>query len=146
MSTTSSTTPSGTQANASQASGSPVTPPAASTASTGATGATGTTGTTGTTEKKAASTTTKLELPSWMRDLSAAITDLGGPATLISYVWLLVFHLGAAMLSYHKYGSPMWALLAFVFAVFYYPYYALVLDAPVAAPAPLIGMGKSRRR
>jgi membrane protein YdbS with pleckstrin-like domain len=74
-----------------------------------------------------------------MRDLSAAITDLGGPATLISYVWLLVFHLGAAMLSYHKYGSPMWALLAFVFAVFYYPYYALVLDAPVAAPAPLIG-------
>jgi membrane protein YdbS with pleckstrin-like domain len=89
-----------------------------------------------------------------MRDLSAAITDLGSPATLISYVWLLVFHLGAAMLSYHKYGSPMWALLAFVFAVFYYPYYALVLDAPVAAPAPLIGggvlkmfgMGKPRRR
>lgn len=91
-----------------------------------------------------------------MRDLSAAITGLGGPATLMSYLWLLVFHLGAAMLAYRKSGSAGWAILAFVFAVFYYPYYALVLDAPPAAPAPLIGGmfgslmkglgGKSRRR
>jgi hypothetical protein len=71
--------------------------------------------------------------------MSASLKDAGGPLTLALYLWLLVFHLGAAMLAYRKTGSAGWAILAFVFAAFYYPYSALSGDAPSAAPAPLIG-------
>jgi hypothetical protein len=50
----------------------------------------------------------------------------------------LVWHLGAASLSYAKYGSIGWAILDFFFASFYYPYYALVLNTP-STPTTMFG-------
>ena len=52
-------------------------------------------------------------------------------------IYVISFHVGAAMLSYHKYGSFFWAIVNFVFAWVYYPFYAFFLDTntpPVAAP------------
>ena len=48
-------------------------------------------------------------------------------------IWYFVWNLGAASLSYAKYGSIGWAILDFFFAPLYYPYYALVLNTPTAA-------------
>ena len=48
-------------------------------------------------------------------------------------IWYFVWNLGAASLSYAKYGSVGWAILDFFFAPLYYPYYALVLNTPTAA-------------
>lgn len=68
----------------------------------------------------------------------------GGVSTTVFYalalipaVFAFVFHLGAAYLSYQKYGSFLWAVVDFFFAVFYYPYYAFVLSK---APAPSTGL------
>lgn len=60
---------------------------------------------------------------------------------LIPAVLLIIFHLGAGYLSYQKYGNLGWAFLNFIFAYFYYPYYAFVLakePAPSAFPT-LVG-------
>lgn len=51
---------------------------------------------------------------------------------VIAFVWLFVWNLGAASLSYAKYGSIGWAILDFFFAVFYYPFYAFFLNTPTA--------------
>ena len=51
---------------------------------------------------------------------------------IIGFIPLFIWHLGAASLSYAKYGSIGWAILDFFFAVFYYPFYALVLNTPTA--------------
>ncbi len=59
---------------------------------------------------------------------------------IVGFIPLFIWHLGAASLSYAKYGSVGWALLDFFFAVFYYPFYALVLNTPTA---PVMG---GRRR
>ena len=48
-------------------------------------------------------------------------------------VWYFLWNLGAASLSYAKYGSIGWAILDFFFAPLYYPYYALVLNTPAAS-------------
>jgi membrane protein implicated in regulation of membrane protease activity len=60
-------------------------------------------------------------------------------------VFAILFHAGAAYLSYQKYQSGLWALVDFFFAVFYYPYYAFFL---ASAPPPQQGilMGGRRRR
>lgn len=55
---------------------------------------------------------------------------------IIPALFALVFHLGAAYLSYKKYGSAGWAVLNFFFAVFYYPYYAFFLADKPAEVAP----------
>jgi len=52
--------------------------------------------------------------------------------TVFLVVWYFLWNLGAASLSYAKYGSMGWAILDFFFAPFYYPYYALVLNTPAA--------------
>jgi hypothetical protein len=52
--------------------------------------------------------------------------------TVFLVVWYFLWNLGAASLSYAKYGSIGWAILDFFFAPFYYPYYALVLNTPAA--------------
>jgi hypothetical protein len=44
---------------------------------------------------------------------------------------------GAGYLSYQKYGSMAWAFLDFLFAYFYYPYYAFFL-AKEASPSPMM--------
>jgi hypothetical protein len=63
---------------------------------------------------------------------------LGGLAVL-PIIFLIVFHAGAAYLSYQKYQSGMWAFVNFLFAYFYYPYYAFFLaNAPAGVePSPI---------
>lgn len=58
-------------------------------------------------------------------------------AWVISLILLFVFHLGAAYLSYQKFGSMMWAVVDFIFAYFYYPYYAFFLASTPAVSAPM---------
>jgi len=61
---------------------------------------------------------------------------------LVAFLW----HLGAASLSYAKYGSIGWAILDFFFASLYYPFYALVLNTPSASmTAPMMGGGRGLR-
>jgi hypothetical protein len=61
---------------------------------------------------------------------------------LIPVLLLIAFHVGAGYLSYQKYGNLGWAFLNFLFAYFYYPYYAFFLakePAPSALPAMVGG-------
>ena len=51
---------------------------------------------------------------------------------LIPTIFALVFHAGAAYMSYQRNQSFGWAILHFFLAVFYYPYYAFT--QPSAAP------------
>jgi hypothetical protein len=55
-------------------------------------------------------------------------------------VWVVMYWVGAAKLSYDTTGSGFWALLAFLFAPFYYPYYAFFVSKP--ASAPMMGGGR----
>lgn len=58
---------------------------------------------------------------------ASTLVVVGGVfGSLLLFLW----HLGAASLSYAKYGSIGWAILDFFFASIYYPYYALVLNTP----------------
>ncbi len=59
--------------------------------------------------------------------MALAFASLSGIASLLFYV---VFSYGAAKLSYDKFGSMGWAILDFIFAAFYYPYYAIFLSGP----------------
>lgn len=52
-------------------------------------------------------------------------------------LFLFIFNLGAAYLSYSKYQSIGWAAVDFVFAVFYYPAYAFFLNGTSAAASPM---------
>jgi hypothetical protein len=72
---------------------------------------------------------------------------LGGAAFvgIFSIIFFLAFHIGAGYLSYQKYGSIMWAILDFIFAYFYYPYYAFFLAKDVP-PQTLFGGRKLKRR
>ena len=47
---------------------------------------------------------------------------------LVGAIPWFVFSYGAAKLSYSKFGSVGWSILAFIFSTFYYPYYAYFLD------------------
>lgn len=148
--TTGGTGVSGTQQAAAQASGSPISSSAAQQqANTG--GVTSTyPGTTGAAPPKTSTgTTVKFEWP------TVSLPELGGAYSLFLFVYMLFFHVGAGVLSYRKYGSMGWAVIAGIFAYVYYPYYAFTATSPAeAAPAPLIGgmlkaafkNGKSRRR
>ena len=53
---------------------------------------------------------------------------------IIPLIFTIIFHAGAAALSYQRNQSMAWAVLHFFLAVFYYPYYAFT--QPSAAPAP----------
>jgi hypothetical protein len=63
---------------------------------------------------------------------------LGGLAVL-PILFLILFHSGAAYLSYQKYQSGLWAFVNFLFAYFYYPYYAFFLSGTpaYAEPSPI---------
>lgn len=50
--------------------------------------------------------------------------------SILGFIFAVVFSYGAAKLSYDKYRSVGWAVLDFFFSWFYYPYYAIVLNAP----------------
>jgi small basic protein len=82
-------------------------------------------------ESKETPKDTKVEMSPW------AIVSL-----VFGIIVGLVWHLGAASLSYAKYGSIGWAILDFFFATLYYPYYALVLNTP---PTPTMFGGRRLR-
>lgn len=66
---------------------------------------------------------------------------------IVPILFTIIFHLGAAFLSYKKYGSIGWAILNFFFAVFYYPYYAFALnDGVTESSQPSLLGGRRRRR
>lgn len=55
---------------------------------------------------------------------------------LIPTIFTIVFHAGAAYLSYQRNQSMGWAIFHFFFAIFYYPYYAFTQGgSSSAAPA-----------
>lgn len=94
-------------------------------------------------EKETPPTTTSLmNIPT-----SGFSAVLGGLAVL-PILFLIVFHAGAAYLSYQKYQSGLWAFLDFIFAYFYYPYYAFFLANEPSPVNTLIGGLKkmSKRR
>lgn len=72
---------------------------------------------------------------------------LGGAAFvgIFSLIFFLAFHIGAGYLSYQKYGSMMWAVIDFIFAYFYYPYYAFFLAKDVP-PQTMFGGRRLKRR
>ena len=72
-------------------------------------------------------------LPSWMAGTWAVVV------MLFVLVWVVLYWAGAAKLSYDTSGSGLWALLAFIFAPFYYPYYAFFISKPAPAPAMMGG-------
>ena len=79
--------------------------------------------------------------PSWMKNASLGMMIVG----ILGFLYLIAFHLGAAVLSFQTYGSFLWAILDFFFPYFYYPYYAFVLHQPAPAPAEPGMMGGVRR-
>jgi hypothetical protein len=60
----------------------------------------------------------------------AAPPDVNPTTFIIVFfvIYFILFHYGAASLSYAKYHSLPWAFVNFIFAEFYYPFYALVLN------------------
>jgi len=56
--------------------------------------------------------------------------------------WGLLIHAAAAKLSYDRYQSIGWAILAFIFGSLYIPYYAFFLSSPSAVPV-MSGGGRS---
>jgi hypothetical protein len=62
------------------------------------------------------------------------ISGLTAGIAIVPIIFTIVFHAGAAYMSYQRNQSIGWAILHFFFAVFYYPYYAFTQTTP-AAPA-----------
>jgi energy-coupling factor transporter transmembrane protein EcfT len=60
---------------------------------------------------------------------------------IIPILFFIAFHVGAGYLSYQKYGNIGWAFVNFIFAYFYYPYYAFFLakEAPPSMMPAIIG-------
>lgn len=79
-----------------------------------------------------------------------AIFDTTSATGIISIVLVslmtLLWHVGAARLSYLKYGSIGWAILDFFFATLYYPFYALFLaessGGGMGMAQPMMGGGR----
>jgi hypothetical protein len=80
---------------------------------------------------------TTTEVPNWAKGLGLMGVVLG----ILVSLYFFAFHLGAAVLSYNKFGSILWAIADFFFPYFYYPYYAFAhssSSAPTEA-APMAG-------
>lgn len=61
---------------------------------------------------------------------------------ILGSILSLIVAVGAGKLSYDRYGSLAWALLATVFSPFYYPYYAYFVSS--SSMMPMLG-GRRRR-
>ena len=64
---------------------------------------------------------------------SSGMTAGAIASIVISVIIGFLAYYGAAKLSYDRYGSVGWAILAFIFAPFYYPYYAYFVSTPVSS-------------
>jgi hypothetical protein len=81
-----------------------------------------------------------------MFDTSSAAGIL---SIIIVSIMTLLWHVGAARLSYLKYGSIGWAILDFFFATIYYPFYALFLadgSGGMAPAGPMMGGGRMMKK
>jgi hypothetical protein len=81
-----------------------------------------------------------------MFDTSSAVGIL---SIVIVTIITLLWHVGAARLSYLKYGSIGWAILDFFFATIYYPFYALFLadgSGGMAPAGPMMGGGRMMKK
>lgn len=59
---------------------------------------------------------------------------------LLGSLPMILFSLGAAKLSYDRFQSFGWAILAFIFSGIYYPYYAFFIST--AAPPAMVMAGR----
>lgn len=66
----------------------------------------------------------KVEIVDEKTSSSGMVTTTIMSLAIIPALFALVFHAGAAYLSYQRNQSGGWAVLHFFLAVFYYPYYA----------------------
>ena len=57
---------------------------------------------------------------------AGAVASVGIISWVALAIFLVLFHLGAAKLSYDLNQSALWGFLSFLFASIYYPYYAFV--------------------
>jgi hypothetical protein len=65
----------------------------------------------------------------------------------VGLILSILFSYGAAKLSYDTFRSVGWAVFAFIFSGFYYPYYALFVSKSTAlSTPPPMGMLGARRR
>jgi len=77
---------------------------------------------------------------------AGSVTASSGGYTLtvsVGFIFALIFSYGAAKLSYDRFHSVGWAVVAFIFSSVYYPYYAMFLSQAAPVAAPFIG---ARRR
>ena len=70
---------------------------------------------------------------------------------IIPAIFALIFHLGAAYMSYQRNQSIGWAIVSFFLAVFYYPYYAFTqagkpAETPAATESPVMPAVQSAGR
>lgn len=65
---------------------------------------------------------------------------------LLGSIPLLIFHYGAAKLSFDTYGSYLWAFVDFLFPYLYYPFYAIVLKSSVSVGSSPAVFGGRRRK
>jgi hypothetical protein len=70
---------------------------------------------------------------------------------IIPLIFTIVFHTGAAYMSYQRNQSFGWAILHFFLAIFYYPYYAFTqagkpAETPMSAPSSILPTVQSAGR
>jgi len=64
--------------------------------------------------------------------------------SVITALFYIITHYGAAKLSYDKFGSVGWAIVAFIFAPFYYVYYAYFISTSSVVPTLMGGLRRRR--
>ena len=64
-------------------------------------------------------------------------------AMVFGVIVFLIYGYGAARLSFNTFGSYLWAIVAVIFAPFYYPYFGIFVSTP--APSTSLFGGRRRR-
>ena len=75
---------------------------------------------------------------------ATAVAGVGIVSWVLGGIFLLLFHLGAAKLSYDVHQSALWGFVSFLFASIYYPYYAFT-DSTRRETSSFFGGRKSRK-
>lgn len=77
--------------------------------------------------------------------LKSRFSTVGGiMISVMVIIAILLPAIGAAKLSHDKFGSIGWAILAFIFAPFYYVFYAFFISSKPVIQQPILG-GRRRR-
>lgn len=91
-----------------------------------------------------AQTQTNKELEKIGLTIGGATGGLAIAMLVINVLIGLIYCYGAARLSYNTFGSMGWAVVAFLFAPIYYPYYGIFVSQPAPPPSGFFG-GRGRR-